>query len=80
MASSRKRLSSSLHEQTAFQLNKILNGNEQFIEWLIYGKTFLCQKDQTKGNAVGNYCPISVLSLMWKLLLGSISEYLQSFF
>ena len=37
-----------LHERTAFQLNKILNGNEQFADWLTYGRTVLCQKDRTK--------------------------------
>ena len=32
----------SLHERTAFQLNKILNGNEQLPKWLTYGRIFLC--------------------------------------
>ena len=44
-----------LHERTAFQLNKILNGNQQLPDWLTYGRTVLCQKDRTKGNAVDNY-------------------------
>ena len=34
-----------MNELTAFQLNKILNGNEQLPKWLIYGQTVLCQKD-----------------------------------
>ena len=37
-----------LHERTAFQLNKILNGNEQLADWLTYGRTVLCQKDRAK--------------------------------
>ena len=37
-----------LHERTAFQLNKILNGNEQLADWLTYGRTVLCQKDRSK--------------------------------
>ena len=37
-----------LHERTAFQLNKILNGNEQLADWLTYGRTVLCKKDRTK--------------------------------
>ena len=37
------------HEQTAFQLNKILNGNEQLADWLTYGRTVLCKKDRTKS-------------------------------
>ena len=72
--------STSLHELTAFQLNKILSGNGQLPKWLTYEQTVLCQKDQTKGNAVSNYCIISCLSLMWKLLIGIICEYLHSFF
>ena len=35
-----------LHERTAFQ---------QLPDWLTYGRTVLCQKDRTKGNAVDNY-------------------------
>ena len=58
----------SLYEQTALQLSKILNGNERLPDWLTYGRTVLCQKDRTKGNAVDNYRPISCLPLMWKLL------------
>ena len=69
----------SLYEGTVFQLNKILNGNEQLFDWLTNGRTFLCQKDQTKGNAVDNYCPIFCLPLMWKLLTGTISEHLYRF-
>ena len=69
----------SLYEGTVFQLNKILNGNEQLSDWLSNGRTVLCQKDQTKGNAVDNYCPISCLPLMWKLLTGTVSEHLYGF-
>ena len=65
-----------LHERTAFQLNKILNGNDQLLDWLTYGRTVLCQKDRTKGNAVDNYRSISCFPLMWKLLIGIISENL----
>ena len=68
-----------LHERTAFQLNKILNGNEQLPDWLTYRRTVLFQKDQTKGNAVENYCPISCLPLMWKHLTDIIFENLYSF-
>ena len=56
-----------LHEVTTFQLNKI------------YGRTVLCHKDRTKGNAVDNYRPISCLPLMWKLLTGIISKHLYIF-
>ena len=44
-----------LHEQTVFQLNKILNGNQKLSDRLTYGRMVLCQKDTTKGNAVENY-------------------------
>ena len=69
----------SLHERTAFQLNKIFNGNEQLTHWLTYGRTVLRQKDITKVNAVVNYGPFSCLPLMWKLLAGIIAEHLYSF-
>ena len=65
----------SLHEETAFQFNKILNGKEQLSDWLTYGRTVLCQKDQAKGDAEDNYRPTSCLPLIWKLLTGNISEY-----
>ena len=68
-----------LHEGTAFQLNKILNENQQLSDWLTYGRTVLCHKDRTKGNAVDNYRPISCLPLMWKLLTGIISKHLYIF-
>ena len=32
--------------------------------------TLLCQKDSGKGNTAENYCPITCLALMWKLLKG----------
>ena len=48
-----------LDEGTAFQLNKILNGNQQLPDWLTYGRSVLCQKDRTKSNAEDNYRPIS---------------------
>ena len=34
-----------MNELTAFQLNKILNGNEELPNWLPYGQTVLYQKD-----------------------------------
>ena len=60
-------------------MNKILKGNQQLSDWLTYGRTVLCQKDRSKGNAVDNYQPVSCLSLTWKLLRGVISEHLYSF-
>ena len=56
-----------------------MNGNEQLPDWLTYRRTVLFQKDQTKGNAVENYCPISCLPLMWKHLTDIIFENLYSF-
>ena len=40
-------------------------------------KTVLCQKDPSKGNVVDNCRPISCLPLMWKLMTGSISNFLD---
>ena len=51
----------------------------QLSDWLTYRRTILCQKDQSRGNAVENYRPISCLPLMWKFLTGIISENFYSF-
>ena len=61
-----------LHEQTVFQLNKILNGNKQLPAWLTYGQTVLCQKERTKGNAVIHL----LFAINVELLTGIISEHL----
>ena len=55
-------------------MNSILMGEESLPEWMTHGRTVLCQKDPTKGNAAGNYRPITCLPLMWKLLTGMIAE------
>ena len=38
------------------------------------GRTILCPKDPTIGNAVENFRPITCLPLMWKLFSGVLSE------
>ena len=40
-------------------------------EWMIHGRTVLCQKDPRKGNTADNYRPITWLPLIWKLLTGA---------
>ena len=37
-----------LHEQTAFQLNKLLNGNQQLRDWLTYGQRFYAKNIELK--------------------------------
>ena len=37
-----------VYERTAFQLNKILNGNEQLADSLTHGRKASCQRDKTK--------------------------------
>ena len=66
----------SLHGRIAHQLNEILSGNEQLSQWLTFGRTVLCQKDVTKGNAIDNYRTISCLPIMWKLFTGIMSDHL----
>ena len=63
-----------LHGRIAEQLNNILNGEEQLLEWLTFERTILGLKDPSKGNAVDNFRPISCLPLMWKLMTGVIAE------
>ena len=49
-------------------------------EWMVTGKTILCQRDSGNGNAVDNYRLILCLPFMWKLMIGiianSVYEYL----
>ena len=68
-----------LHERIAEQLNKVLLGEDDLPEWMTYGRTVLCQKDPSKGNAVDNYRPITCLPLMWKLLTGVIAEDMYTY-
>ena len=44
---------------------------------MVEGRTVLIQKDPIKGNAVGNYRPIVCLNLLWKLLIGIITDKLN---
>ena len=69
----------SLHPRiAAVQLNQILDGERPLLDWMTFGKTVLCQKDQTKGSVVDNYRPISCLPLMWKLMTGMLAERMYS--
>ena len=66
---------SSLHDRIACQLNAVVESGD-VPAWLTYGRTVLCVKDRSKGNAASNFRPISCLPLMWKLLTGMLSEQL----
>ena len=70
---------SNLDTRIAYQLNKILEGEDNLPTWMTYGRTILCQKDPAKGNAVENYRPITCLPLMWKLLAGMIAEEMYTY-
>ena len=64
---------SSLHAQTATQLNEYLAAGE-VPKWMTRGRTVLIQRDVTKGNIASNYRPITCLPFMWKILTGIIAE------
>ena len=68
-----------LHECIAKQINDTISNAEDIPQWITLGKTVLCQKDPSKGNAVDNYRPISCLSLMWKLMTETIAESIYNF-
>ena len=40
------------------------------------GRTVLIIKDPEEGAVAGNYCPITCLPVLWKLLAGIISDKL----
>ena len=46
---------------------------------MTHGRTVLCQKDPRRGNAVENYCPVTCLPLVWKLLTGMIAEEMYDY-
>ena len=56
----------------ALQLQECLDGRG-IPEWMTKGGTVLQIKDQAKGNAVGNYRPITCLPIIWKVLTAIIA-------
>ena len=67
------------HKRISEQFGVLVNGQEDIPEWLTTGRTVLCLKDRSKGNAVDNYRPISCLPLMWKLLTGILADSMYNF-
>ena len=68
-----------LHKRIAEQFNHLLENSERIPKWMTQGRTILCIKDVSKGNAAENFRPISCLPLMWKLLTGILAEELYGF-
>ena len=68
----------SMHGKIAQQLQECVNQMD-VPHWMTTGVTSLIQKYQEKGNAVGNFRPITCLPLMWKLLTGIMSEELYTY-
>ena len=60
-------------------MDDMINNRIPVPSWMTQGRTVLCQKDHSKGNAVDNYRPISCLPLMWKLLTGVIAESMYEY-
>ena len=46
---------------------------------MTHGHIVLCQKDPRKDNTVENYCPITYLPLMWKLLTKVSAEEMYDY-
>ena len=63
-----------LHERIATQMEDMIKNGVDIPKWMTTGETILYQKDPGKGNAVGNYRPISCLLLMRKLMAGMIAN------
>ena len=66
---------SNLHGNLALQLNRCLQENN-VPSWMVTGNTLLCVKELKKGNAVGNFMPITCLPPLRKLLTGILAEEL----
>ena len=60
-------------------MDSIISNTEDTPKLMTLGKTVLCQKVSSKGNAVNNYRPISCLPLIWKLMTGTIAESIYNF-
>ena len=60
-------------------LNKYMPAGRGHSKWMILGKTVLCQKYPSKGNAVDNYRPTSCLPLMRKLMTGTLATSIYNF-
>ena len=61
---------SNLREQIAVQINNIKIRNDILPAWIAHGRAVFCQRGPRKGNAVEDYCPITFLPPMWKLVTG----------
>ena len=62
-----------VHPRLVVALGNCLESGE-VPEWMVNGRTFLIQKDPSKGSIASNYRPIACLPLMWKLLTGIFSD------
>ena len=60
-------------------MDNIIRNREDIAKWMTLGKTVLCQKDFSKGNALDNYRPIQHLPLMWKLRTGTTAKSIYNF-
>ena len=62
-----------LHSKLVDHLNECL-GTEHISAWMTTGRTVLIQKDVNKGQAPGNYRPITCLPIVWKILTSILSD------
>ena len=67
-----------LHGRMSVQLQELIETGA-IPQWMNLGRTVLCVKDRTRGNAVDNFRPITCLPLMWKLFTGIISDNLYEY-
>ena len=63
----------------ADHMNDLINNRVTILVWMTTGRTVLCQKDQERGSAVGNYRPTSCLPLAWKLMTGIVTDSMYEF-
>ena len=68
-----------LHERIAKQMDDIISNRKDIPKWMTLGKSVLCQKGPSKGNAADNYRSISCLPLMSKLMTGTTAKSIYNF-
>ena len=54
-------------------------GDDSLPAWMVHGRTLHCQEDPRKGNTVESYCPVTCLSLIWKLLTVVVAEEMYDY-
>ena len=68
----------SVHLWLHYYFNQLLSEPTQIFLSLLAGRTVLIMKNKAMGNVPSNYCPITCLSNVWKLLFSIVRRMIQN--